>query len=77
MATNPTVSDYNRRNARRNAIKGVDGKPCDQAMGHHLNTTDSGRRRPRKSIRPELVMGMRQQPHQQRHHRCWGARLLG
>ena len=25
-AANPTVSEYNRSNARRNAIKGVDGK---------------------------------------------------
>ena len=31
---------------------------CDLAMGQHLNTTDGGRYRPRKSICPEVMVGL-------------------
>ena len=34
---------------------------CDLAMGHHLITTNGGRRRPGERIGPEPMVGMRQQ----------------
>ena len=50
---------------------------CDLAMGHHLITSNGGRCRPGKRIGPEVMVGMRQQPHQQGHHRCWRTRAVG
>ena len=50
---------------------------CDLAMGQHLITSNGRRCRPGERIGPELMVGMRQQPHQQGHHRCWGTRAVG
>ena len=50
---------------------------CDLAMGHHLITTNGGRRRPGERIGPEPMVGMRQQSDQQRHHCCWRTRAVG
>ena len=50
---------------------------CDLAMGHHLITTNGGRRRPGERIGPETMVGMRQQSDQQRHHCCWRTRAVG
>ena len=50
---------------------------CDLATGQHLNKTYGVRRRPGKLIGSELMVGMRQQSDQSRHHLCWGIKTVG
>ena len=50
---------------------------CDLAVGHHLITSNGGRCRPGKRIGPEVMVGMRQQPHLQGHHLCWRTGAVG
>ena len=49
----------------------------DLAMRQQLITTDQGLRRPGERIGPKLMGGMRLQPDQQGHHRCWRTKTVG